>query len=427
MSGLKVLVVDDSPTFRAILRSVLDRFTEITETREACDGIDALNILEDYSPDLVLLDIEMPRLSGLPTLRIARRRYPSIEVLIVSGATRGSAELTVQALDGGAIDFIIKPRMTNAQAGNDSLHKRLSPFIRYIAVRPERGSSIKKKRHVDWTDSLLDTSPGIPVSHIQNALKDYGAPRDPEKVKVESSQIAANNVPQTKPDLLPVKSEKVKTPTATEQLARKSRTPAPHTNMRLVVIGASTGSPGALASMIPLLPANFPAPIILIVHLPDTFSASFAKHLAKKSQIRVTLANEDEMLLPSTVYLARADKHLIVKFDSSFGPGILPYRLSYLDTPPVDGICPSINLMFESLAEASATGCLGVIMTGMGKDGTKGLRMLKEIPGNYCIAQSPESCVVGSMPLSVINDNIADEVVDLEDLASAIIDVVKNV
>ena len=109
MDGLKVLVVDDSPTFRAILRSVLDRFTEIIETREACDGIDALNILEDYSPDLVLLDIEMPRLSGLPTLRIARRRYPAIEVLIVSGATHGSAELTVQALDAGAIDFIIKP------------------------------------------------------------------------------------------------------------------------------------------------------------------------------------------------------------------------------------------------------------------------------------------------------------------------------
>ena len=106
--------------------------------------------------------------------------------------------------------------------------------------------------------------------------------------------------------------------------------------IRLIVIGASTGSPGALATMIPQFPANFPIPIILIVHLPDAFSASFANHLAKKSKIKVTLANEDEFLLPSTVYLSRADKHLVVNYDSSFIGGLLPYRLAYSDDPPVE-------------------------------------------------------------------------------------------
>ena len=145
MSELKLLIVDDSSTFRAILLSVLEKFPEVKEVRQAIDGIDALNILEDYTPDLMLLDIEMPRLSGLPTLRIARRRYPDIEVLIVSGASRGAAELTVQALDGGAIDFIVKPKTSNARTSSDSLFKRLSPFIRFIGARPEKESFIQKR------------------------------------------------------------------------------------------------------------------------------------------------------------------------------------------------------------------------------------------------------------------------------------------
>jgi two-component system chemotaxis response regulator CheB len=336
-------------------------------------------------------------LSGLATLRISKRRYPAIDILIVSGATKSSADLTVEALDGGAIDFIVKPKATNAQAGNDSLYKRLSPFIRYLAVRPERKPLVKKNRPLNWTDSFIDTSHGIRESNVQEILKNFRMEKDPGKSQIETTELPKDS---RKTNLSP--------------------------KMKMVVIGASTGSPGALASIIPKLPANFPVPIILIVHLPDSFSASFAKHLANKSQIRVTLANNDEMLLPSTVYLAKADKHLTVQFDSSFGPGMLPYRLVYLDTPPVNGICPSIDLMFESLSEAAATGCVGVIMTGMGKDGTKGLRMLKDIPGNYCIAQNPETCVVGSMPLSIINNNLADEVVDLENLASAIISVVYN-
>jgi len=427
MSSIKVLVVDDSLTFRAILLSVLEKFKVIEQTRQAKDGIEALNILETYEPDLVLLDIEMPRLSGLPTLRIAKRRYPHIEFLIVSGATRGAAELTVQAIDAGAIDFIVKPKATVQSSGAETMERRLSPFIRYIAARPPSLLKLKKKKALNWSDSLVETTPGISSSSIKDILKKSKTIKDPEKIVDPDLNIdsrASHRAETTRYNGFFTANEEQDSGLKGSHYQKLVNTYTKHSDkfrLKLVVIGASTGSPGVLTSIISNMPPHFPAPIVVIVHLPDTFAISFARHLAAKSKISVSLASDNQVMLPGTVYVARADKHLTVAFDPNIALGHIPYKFVYDDSPPVNGIRPSIDKMFFSLAHSGVTGCLGIIMTGMGKDGTAGISELSQLPGNYFIAQSPDTCVVSSMPQSLINSNLANEIVDLDDLSSAII------
>jgi len=349
MNKLHVLIADDSPAFRSILADVMAGFPEVGRIHHAVDGVEAIETLKTMQVNLVLLDLDMPRLGGLPTLRLARQLAPDASIVVISGLSRNAADLTLRAIEAGALDFVVKPRTGDPDASRAELGRRLAPYVKFGIARRD-GAGRRDSRPMP-------------------------APRQ----------------------------------SADRAVATDGFRP------RLVAIGASTGAPGALVTVASGMPSDFPLPILLVVHLPAPFTDSFARYLGTKSTLPVHVAEDGMTLAGGAIHLAKGDRHLEVRADrQASGVGL---TLVQTDDPPVEGLRPSFDVLLESLVQAGTTGCVAVIMTGLGRDGTQGIRRLKGLPGNLCVVQDPDTCIAPSMPRNVINAGLADHVVPLLGLA----------
>ena len=358
MSGVRVLIVDDSPLFRGVVKRILRSIPDVGPIEIARDGVEALEKIKNFEPNIVLLDLEMPRLGGIGTLRIARKRFPESDIIMISGTSGNAADLTMRALEAGALDFICKPTEDSADASDQYLRSKLEPFVVLAATGAARAKRL--------------------LSAIESE-------RDSKTLKA---------VPPAQPQ----KSQSLPVP------------------MEIVAIGASTGAPGALAHVIPDLPRVLPVPIIVIIHLPAAFSRSLAKQLSTRSEVPVKVAADGDDVKAGTVFLAPGDRHIRVvrERDSTF----LKFQIT--DEKLETGYRPSIDVFLQSMSTVGVR-CLSVMMTGMGCDGTKGVKALKSVSGNYCVVQSSDTCVVSSMPDSVKEAGLADEVVPLDGLAERIV------
>nr|WP_320134124.1 chemotaxis response regulator protein-glutamate methylesterase [uncultured Holophaga sp.] len=350
--SLNVLVVDDTIVYRKILTDVLEKIEGIQGIATATQGRLALARMEQSPADLVLLDVEMPEMGGLETLEHLRQRWPETDVVMVSGANLSSAEVTVQALEQGAMDFIRKPEGSDPEASRQELRDKLRPLIRHISTRKNMRSS-----------TAPPPSPPLP---------------------------AAQAIPQ--------------------------RSAPARGQMEVVGIGVSTGGPNALAEVIPLLPADFPLPILIVQHMPPNFTASLAEHLDKRSRLRVVEATEGEPILPGRVYIAPGGRHMVVRRHAP-APGSFQRIIGLNEAPPENSCRPSVDVLFRSMAAQFDSPVLAVIMTGMGNDGCEGVRTLKR-RGCHCLTQSEETCVVYGMPLAVDEAGLSDEQVPLRSIAA---------
>lgn len=345
---IKVLIVDDSALIRKIIADILEEDREIEVIGTAKNGIEALEKISVFKPDLITLDIEMPIMDGISTLKEIVEKH-QIPVIMLSSLTVKGADLTLKALDIGAVDFVTKPKNV-------------------FSI----GSSAEKKKLI-------------------------------EKVKMASKvKINQNILPSRSIDVL----EK-------RRIMSLKYTNDPYDN--IVVIGTSTGGPRALQKIIPKLPYDINASIVVVQHMPAGFTKSLAKRLDLMSQIKVKESEDNEKLKRGHCYIAPGDFHMEVEQTKE---GLI---IELNQNPRISGLRPSADILMESVSKLHGINKVGVILTGMGSDGAKGISKVKK-NGGYTMAQSEESCVVFGMPKSAINTGNIDSIVSLSDIRDVIIE-----
>lgn len=336
-SKLKVLVVDDSAVFRRALTRAFTALPGVELVGTANEGSEALQKIRSLAPDLVTLDLEMPGMDGLTTLKLMREQGFCKKVVVLSAL--GGERRTVEALCLGADDFIQKPSSANAME----------------------------------TLSLL----------LQRAVDQFTTRRAPA--------IAAPRPPR------PV-----------------TRRTVP---IEVVVLGVSTGGPNALPETLAQLPANLPVPVLIVQHMPATFTRLLAERLNSKCAISISEAIDQEPLRPGQVYIAPGNFHMEVVGTSKSA------KIHLHQGPHENGCRPAADVLFRSAAELYGDRCLSVVMTGMGKDGLEGVRALAA-RGGLCLAQDQESCAVWGMPRFIVENRLAHEVLPPAELGRRIAELV---
>jgi two-component system chemotaxis response regulator CheB len=375
----RILIVDDSVVMRSLLRTVVGVDARLEVVATAADGESALREIETARPDLVLLDVEMPVMDGLETLRKLRARGHEMPVIMCSSLTQRGAKVTIEALAGGASDYVAKPTgQSGREAATQALAQDLIPKIHAL------------------TASLQPQT--------QSAVRVLGQGGCAGPVRIPISAPGAG--PARLPILLPV----------TQPVNKQPISSIP----TVLAIGVSTGGPAALDRLLPMLPANFPLPVMIVQHMPEVFTKLFAERLNGRCQVEVREAADGDPVRPGVIYIARGNWHMEV-LAASHPP--LPPTL-HLNQGPLENHCwPAVDVLFRSAAEVYGTGVLAVVLTGMGSDGMIGCRIIREHGGSV-LAQDQASSIVWGMPGAVANAGLAHQVLPLDAIAPEILRII---
>ena len=341
---IRVLVVDDSALMRKLIPAILARDSSIEVVGTAMDGAFALKKIEELHPDVVTLDLEMPRMDGMETLRLIMRRAP-LPVILFSTHSKEGGYSTFKALALGAVDFVAKPK--DAAAG-----------------------------HLEEIADQL-------ITKIKVAKRAAGRKLPPAVVVDDPPVRTKGNRPALPP-------------------------------RRVIAIGISTGGPNALQFVLSQIPADFQSTIVIVQHMPEGFTEMFAKRLDECCALEVHEARSGDLLLAGRVLICPGNRHMMVRRMPRGDMAVLS------DGPPVNGHRPSADVLFHSVAQEFGLTAVGVLMTGMGDDGSEGLGAIKSA-GGMTIAQSEESCVVSGMPRAAILKGYANKIIPLDAVASFLV------
>jgi two-component system chemotaxis response regulator CheB len=367
-SKIRVLIAEDSSFMRRVLRLLLSSDPEIEVVGEARDGVEALLLSDALNPDVITMDINMPRKSGLEVTEQIMATKPR-PIVIVSSEARERAGPALRALELGAIDFVAKPA-NGVDLDMESVRDELLRKVKVAAkVRVVRTAGRRP-----------------PPTNSSSALTEVSVPRE------ANAEIASAPAPVPGNGLR-----------GTPSQAMAQRFP-------VVVLAASTGGPAALMSFLPQLPEKFPGAVLLIQHMPASFTSQFSRQLAETCAMRVKEAEAGELMRAGTVYVCPGAHHLRV---SPSG------RLHLDDGPRVNGHRPSADLTLESVADYAGSMGIAVVLTGMGNDGTKGVQALKAA-GGHVIAQDESTSVIFGMPSEAIRSGAVDEVQPIDAICNAI-------
>ena len=354
---INVLVVDDSVVIRRLVSSVLEEDPDITVVGTAANGKLALAKLPTLKPDLITLDIEMPEMDGLATLRELRRTDRKTPVVMFSTLTERAAKATLEALALGANDYVTKPaNVGSVSAGMESVRADLVPKIK--SLRADLVSAVRR--------APAPTASSAPVAAV---------PSRPQPAVAS----AVNGV-------------------------------AP----QVLAIGCSTGGPEALAHVLQSLPGDLPVPVVTVQHMPPVFTAMFAQRLDGNCALKVKEARDGDALVPGTVLIAPGDFHMRVR---KSGQRILVST----DQGPQENFCrPAVDPLFRSVADVFGAATLAVVLTGMGSDGRKGAEPLRAL-GCEVLVQDEQTSVVWGMPGAIANAGLATSILPLPQVAPAIL------
>ncbi|WP_347904789.1 chemotaxis response regulator protein-glutamate methylesterase [Pseudomonas purpurea] len=365
--AVKVLVVDDSGFFRRRVSEILSADPSIQVVGTATNGKEAIDQALALKPDVITMDYEMPMMDGITAVRHIMQRCPT-PVLMFSSLTHEGARVTLDALDAGAVDFLPKN-------------------FEDISRNPEKVKQLLcEKVHS--------------ISRSNRRFSAYSAP-------APTPAAAPAPAPVTFGGSAPARPAPSAAPAPARAAAASPSSPAPkRKSYKLVAIGTSTGGPVALQRVLTQLPANFPAPIVLIQHMPAAFTKAFAERLDKLCKISVKEAEDGDILRPGLALLAPGGKQMMV--DGRGAVKILPgdERLNYK---------PCVDITFGSAAKSYGDKVLAVVLTGMGADGREGARLLKQ-GGSAVWAQDEASCVIYGMPMAIVKANLADAIYGLDEI-----------
>jgi two-component system, chemotaxis family, protein-glutamate methylesterase/glutaminase len=372
---VRVLVADDAILFRRLLADMLASIPGVEVVGTAANGKIAIQKVRELKPDLLTLDIEMPEMDGLAVLdALLGNGKPELEVIVVSASSRRCGDLTMQALEKGALDFITKPDAANPEEARAALLRELAPRVRTVAHRLE----------------------------VRTLLRGNAAPARPE---LHAHSVAAESAP-VDPSLNGIEG----------RMRRLSHAAKPE----WVLIGVSTGGPVALTQLLPAIPRDIGVPILIVQHMPPIFTKSLADSLAARCAVRVREAVHGETPEPNTAYIAPGGCQMRLGLGFESRP-----VLELTDDAPENNCRPAVDYLFRSVANRLPGRAMAVILTGMGSDGTLGLRLLKR-HGCFVIAQDEATCVVYGMPKAAVEAGVTDVVLPLESIAGRIVSVVKG-
>jgi len=368
---MKILVVDDTILYRKIVSEILSELPNVEIVGTASNGKTAITRIASLQPDLITLDIDMPSMDGIEVLEEINRLDYNVGVIMLSSLTYEGSEMTVKALELGAFDFIPKPELDSMDENKQYIRQRFAPMLRSFGDRREI------KKILSGQTSYTATTARKPAEDIITS-------------------------PASKP------------PVPLDIPRGKRKKPAD-----IVVIGISTGGPKALAMVVPEIPADINVPILIVQHMPPLFTQSLAKSLDSKSALRVKEAQNEDTLTPNTIFIAPGGKQMKVDRKEN-GAKIL----RICDDPPENSCKPSVDYLFRSVAEHYGEKATGIIMTGMGSDGSLGIETMKA-RGAFIIAQNEASCTVFGMPKKPIESGLVDLIAPLENIAAEIVNTIK--
>ena len=362
MPTINVIIVDDSILYRTVLSSVIKRIPDTHVVATAMDGMQAIDKMRTARVDLVTLDVEMPVMDGIETLEKIRNEFPDVSVVMVSSLTKRGAEVTIKALEKGAFDFITKP----AEGSREE------------------------------NEAFFEQQMKIIINGLQTRLT-----------------IRAMRVKDGRPNASPVTGETVLTVARSKPVPLR---PSLAAYPKIVAIGSSTGGPNALTELIPRFPTGFPVPVVIVQHMPPVFTASLAESLNARSAVTVIEAKDGEELNAGTVYIAPGGMQMKVVAGEKKGKR----TIKITDDPPENFCKPSVDYLFRSIAKEYRSEALGVILTGMGSDGTLGLRLMKR-HNVRVIGQNAATCVVYGMPGEAKKAGVVDLELPIQEIAGEII------
>ena len=358
MAKIRVVVVDDSALVRSMLTEIINRQPDMECIGAASDPYVAREMIRNLNPDVITLDVEMPRMDGIDFLSKLMRLRP-MPVVMVSTLTERGAEVTLKALELGAIDFVAKPKIGVAD-GLQQLANEITEKVR-----------IASKARI-------------------NRAPTPSAPARSAPVGANTGSAASNSTATA-------------APAAPASLGRLS-------TEKIIFIGASTGGTEATKEVLMTLPADAPA-VVITQHMPPGFTKSYATRLDGLCRIRVKEATDGERVLPGHAYIAPGGLHLSVERSGA------NYIARVQDGEPVNRHKPSVEVLFRSAARVVGRNAVGIMLTGMGADGAKAMREMKDA-GAYCVAQDEASCVVFGMPREAIAAGAVQEVLPLKQIGS---------
>lgn len=350
MKKISVIVIDDSALVRKLLTEILNSDAELEVVATATDPYQAREKIKQFNPDVLTLDVEMPKMDGVTFLRNLMRLRP-MPVVMVSTLTEKGAEITLEALELGAFDFVEKPKLDLSQTLADYSEEIISKVKAAAGVQPKKLT---------------------------------------QKVMLEVEERL----------------------TADVVLARSTKNIPLKTTEKIVAIGASTGGTEAIKNVLCSLPANAPG-IVITQHIPASFSAPFAERVNKMSVLNVSQAKDGQQILPGHAYIAPGDKHLLVERSGA------RYYCRLNDGPAVSRHKPSVDVLFRSVAQNVGANAIGIMLTGMGDDGARGMMEMRE-NGAINIVQDEKSSVVWGMPGAAYKLGAAELMLPLDKIAQEI-------
>ncbi|NWB85218.1 protein-glutamate methylesterase/protein-glutamine glutaminase [Pseudomonas gingeri] len=353
MTDIKVLIVDDSAVVRQVLSATLGQASGIEVIGVAADPLFAMEKMSRQWPDVIVLDVEMPRMDGITFLKKLMAEHPT-PVVICSTLTEKGAKTTLQALAAGAVSIVTKPQSNLRQFLNDS------------------------------TDELIHAVKAAAKANLKRVLA---------------------------PEVLPRLTADAILPAGSTAMAR--------TTENIVALGTSTGGTQALEQVLRVLPRVCPG-IVIVQHMPEKFTAAFADRLNQVCEIEVREARHGDRVMPGRALIAPGGSHMLVKRNGA------QYQVDIVDGPPVSRHRPSVDVLFRSVARGAGSNALGIIMTGMGDDGARGLKEMRDA-GARTLGQDEPSCVVYGMPREALKLGAVERELPLEQIAGAILGICGHV
>lgn len=351
MRKIKVLIIDDSPLVRVFLKKVLSEDENIKVVGTAANSYQAVEEIKLKDPDLLTLDVEMPGMNGLEFLSKLMSAHP-MPVIMVSTLTRQGSDITLKALEMGAVDFIAKPDLRTKS--------KLPEFKREVITKVKAVNDIRMKKIINLTKGRKNYLVKKPVEHCRDSIQ-----------------------------------------------------------QRVIGIGVSTGGVQTLKKLLPTFPSDLPG-IILVQHMPQGFTSSFADLLNKISRIKVKEAQAGDKIIRGQALLVPGDFHLTIEKRKE------DYYVNLNKNPKVNHQRPSVDITFNSLAEVLGNLAIGVLLTGMGKDGARGMKNIKNA-GGYTIAQDKETAIVYGMPKAAVDMDAVDEILPLDEISQRITKITSEV
>ncbi len=353
MSKIKVMLVDDSAVVRQVLQQVLERDSDIQVIGAAADPLFALTRMQREWPDVIVLDVEMPRMDGITFLKKLMAEHPT-PVVMCSSLTVKGAQTTLHAMAAGAVAIVAKPAVGVKE---------------YLA---------------DASNDLVREVKAAAQANMRNVRVRSPMPQQPVAAKLSADAVLA----------------------AAPQATRHK------TTEQIVAMGTSTGGTQALEEVLTRLPRTSPA-IVIVQHMPEKFTAAFAQRLDGLCQIEVKEAADGDLVLPGRALIAPGGRHMVLK-RSGFR-----YQVSVMKGPPVNRHCPSVDVLFRSVAQVAGRNALGIIMTGMGDDGARGLKEMR-VAGSATLGQDEATCVVYGMPKEAMKMGSVERELALDAIPGAI-------